>query len=251
MLLSRFSTHPQAPSSKALASLVVKAFISALCMALALSSSIAKANMVLSNVIVHFEPGEPTRQDVEISNSGADPLYVEIEPHEVKFPGTENEDRARITDPRESGLLVTPNKLIVPPGATKVIRLVKLGAATDERIYRIAAKPVAGGIDADQSGLKIMVGYEILAIVYPNKLDSDLAVERKGKSLLVKNNGNTNVLLREGYQCEQPDQEKDACTPLPGKRMYPGNEWVLDLPHDLPVTYYQSVGTRNFVENYP
>ena len=30
----------------------------------------AHANMVLSNVILHFEPGEPTRQDVEIENTG-------------------------------------------------------------------------------------------------------------------------------------------------------------------------------------
>ncbi|MEM9620089.1 MAG: hypothetical protein AAF993_00475 [Pseudomonadota bacterium] len=208
--------------------------------------------MVLSNVIVHFEPGEPTRQDVEISNTGSEPMYVEIEPAVVLSAGTAQEDRSPISDPRDAGLLVTPNKLIVPPGATKVIRLVKLGPSFSERIYRIAARPVAGPLEsAEQSGVKILVGYEILAIVYPNNPQPDLQVERQGQQLVMRNNGNTNVLLREGYQCVTPDMPKEQCTALPGKRMYPGNEWTLDLPEDLPVTYYQSVGSRNFIEQYP
>jgi hypothetical protein len=35
-----------------------------------------------------------------------------------------------------------------------------------------------------------------------------------------------------------------------GKRMYPGLKWSVDLEHDLPVRFFQSVGTRNFVETY-
>ncbi|MEM7097342.1 MAG: hypothetical protein AAF541_03715 [Pseudomonadota bacterium] len=209
------------------------------------------AEMVLSNVIVHFEPGDPGRKDVEISNQGDEPLYVEVEPHEVLSPGTDQEERSRILDPREAGLLVTPNKLILPPGATKVIRLVKMGNSSEERVYRIAAKPVTGGVEATQSGLKIMVGYEILAIVYPSQPDAKLKIEREGKKLLVQNDGNTNVLLRQGFQCKSPDMPQEECTPLPSRRMYPGNSWELDLPYDLPVKYYQSVGTRNMVAEYP
>ena len=210
----------------------------------------AQANMLLSNVIVHFEPGKPTRQDVEITNAGTDPMYVDIEPTRVLEPGTENESRVKITDPRADGLLVTPNKMILPPGATKVIRLVKIGAATEERVYRITAKPVAAGVEAEQSGLKIMVGYEILAIVYPNEPLPNLEVARTGQNMVMRNNGNTNILLREGYQCATKDQPLEECDNLPARRLYPGNEWQVDLPQDLPVKFYQSVGTRNFVEEY-
>jgi P pilus assembly chaperone PapD len=214
-------------------------------------SSMAGANMELSNVILHFEPGEPARQDVEITNPDDTPLYVQIEPMLVLSPGEVTEDRSLITDPRQAGLLVTPNKLIVPPGATKVIRLVKLGPSLSERIYRVVAKPVASGVEAKESGLKILIGYEILAIVYPNNPQPKLEVKRDGRILTVRNLGNTNVLFREGYQCTEPDQPLEKCTPLPGKRVYPGNEWILELPHDLPVTYYQSIGSRNLVEIYP
>ncbi len=209
------------------------------------------AAMELNNVIFHFEPGEPARQDVEVFNSGAEPLYVEIQPMVVLAPGEPNEDRSPIQDPRAAGLLVTPNKLIVPPGATKVVRLVNLGSTPEERVYRIAAKPVTGGIQAEQSGLKILIGYEVLAIVYPVNPRPQLEVSREGRKLRMRNTGNTNILLREGFQCAAPDQPMEDCAQLPGKRMYPGNAWELDLPLDSEVTYYESVGTRNFVETYP
>lgn len=214
-------------------------------------STTAFANMELSNVILHFEPGDPARQDVEISNAGETPLYIDIIPTVVLSPGEESEARSAITDPRAAGLLVTPNKLIVPPGATKVVRFVKLGPSTVERVYRVAAKPVIGDIDAERSGLKILIGYEILVIVYPDDTEPNLEVTRDGQHFSVRNTGNANVLLREGYQCLEPDLPFEDCTSLPGRRMYPGNEWSTELPYDLPVTYYQGVGTRNFVEVYP
>ena len=217
-----------------------------------LISPLSFASMELNNVIFHFEPGDDARQDVEITNTGEQPLYVEIQPNLVLSPGEETEDRSVIRDPRQAGLLVTPNKLIVPAGGTKLVRMVKMGNAPTERVYRVVTKPVVGQVHGgEQSGLKIMIGYEVLAIVYPNNPKPDLSVERKGQKLFVKNNGNTNVLLREGFQCITPDMPREECTPLPGRRMYPGNEWELELPHDLPVTYYQSVGTRNYVESYP
>ena len=211
----------------------------------------AHAGMELSNVIFHFQPGESTRQDIEVYNSGDAPLYVEVQPSVVLSPGEVGEDRIPITDPRKAGLLVTPNKLIVPAGASKSVRLVKLANTPHEQVFRIAIKPVNSGVEAEQSGLKIMIGYEVLAIIYPNNPTPELEVTRDGRQLHIRNAGNSNVLLREGYQCESPDQPKEECAQLPGRRMYSGNEWQLELPLDLPVTYYQSTGMRNFVESYP
>ena len=96
-----------------------------------------------------------------------------------------------------------------------------------------------------------MVGYEILAIVYPNNPQPDIEVHREGQQITMRNNGNTNVLLREGFQCSDPKLPREECAALPSRRLYPGNEWQFELPYDLPVTYYHSVGTRNFVTEYP
>lgn len=212
----------------------------------------ASASMALSNAIVHFEPGKSSRQDVEITNTGDEPLYVQVDPKVVLNPGTAQERREAITDPRKHGLLVTPNRLVIAPGASRALRLVKLAKQLDqERVFRITARPVSGALEADSSGLKILIGYEVLAIFYPDAPDPKLEFSRRGKTLHISNNGNTNVLLQEGFQCETPALPLEECATLPGKRVYPGTAWEVELPHDLPVRYYQSIGTRNFVETYP
>ena len=215
----------------------------------------ASASMVLSNAIVHFEKGAAARQDVEITNTGDEVLYVQIEPNIVLNAGTPEEERIAIKNPREHGLLVTPSRMVLAPGTSKSMRLVKLAMPGDpgqekERIYRISARPVLGAVSAEQTGLKVLIGYEVLAIVYPKDPKPDLVVQRTGHTLLVENRGNTNVLLQEGFQCETPEQPSEDCTPVNGKRMYPGLSASFELERDLPVRFFQSVGTRNYVETY-
>jgi len=215
----------------------------------------AHANMVLSNAIVHFDENAAARQDVEITNVGSEPLYVKIEPHMVVNPGTDSEERVAIKNPREHGLLVTPTRMVLAPGTAKSMRIVKLPHPDDpqqtkERIYRISARPVVGDVTSTQSGVKVLIGYEVLAIVYPSNPEPKLVIERDGLKLTAENQGNTNVLLQEGFQCETPEQPLEECAPVRGKRMYPGLKWSVDLEHDLPVRFFQSVGTRNYVETY-
>lgn len=227
----------------------------ALCLTLLCAATPVYADMVLSNAIVHFEEGSAARQDVEISNVGDEPLYVQIEPHIVLNPGTDEEQRVLIKNPREHGLLVTPSRMVLAPGTAKSMRMVKLAMPDDpkqekERIYRISARPVVGEVTAEQTGLKVLIGYEVLAIVYPKSPTPDLVVKREGLSLTAHNAGNTNVLLQEGFQCETPEQPLEDCAPVRGKRMYPGLTWSVELERDLPVRFFQSVGTRNYVETY-
>ncbi|MGB5739602.1 MAG: hypothetical protein WBM54_09640, partial [Woeseia sp.] len=197
--------------------------------------SMAQASMVLSNVILHFEPGKPTRQDIEIENTGDDTMYVQVRPHRVLNPGTEHEKRDYIADPREAGLLVTPNKLVVPPHGRKLLRFVDLKPGNDsERVYRVAVTPVVGELEAQASGLKILVGYEVLVLAQPSAPKPQLNGERRGQQMFFRNDGNTNVLLREGRQCPSDDTDIEDCAVLGAKRLYPGNEWTLELPYDRP-----------------
>ncbi len=217
-----------------------------------IASAPAHASMVLSNVILHFESGEPTRQDIEIENIGDEPLYVDVRPHVVENPGTEGEQRVFIADPREAGLLVTPNKLVVAPHGRKRVRFVDLKPGhTEERVYRVAVTPVVGELEAQTSGLKILVGYEVLVLAQPAAPSPGLVGERNGREMRFRNDGNTNVMLREGRQCASDDTPVDDCQVLGAKRLYPGNRWTVELPHDRPLEYYIGVGTRSSVERWP
>ncbi len=214
--------------------------------------STASANMVLSDAILHFEPGQPLRKDIEVENPGSENLYVEITPAVILNPGTENENRIMITDPRESGLLVTPNKLVVPPGGRKLVRLVSLEPLGDkERVYRVTFKPVVGDIETEQIGIKILIGYEVLILMQPAEPKPNLIVERNNKTLSFANKGNTNVLLREGKQCANNNPtNSDNCESLRGRRLYPGNSWSVELPYNKAVEYQMSIGTKNSVKTF-
>jgi P pilus assembly chaperone PapD len=212
------------------------------------------ANMVLSEAILHFEPGKPLRKDIEVENVGDETLYIQIDPQVVRNPGTDEESRDAYTDPRDAGLLVTPNKLIIPPKSRKLVRFVVLKPASDKEdsVYRVTFKPISNpDVPKDgQIGVKVVIAYQVLVLVQPSNPEPKLVAKRNGNKLLFINNGNTNVLLREGRQCPNKSSAEDECQTLPGQRIYAGNKWSVDLPSNKPVEYYLSIGTKNSVETY-
>lgn len=223
-----------------------------LCFLFVMPISSVSANMVLSEAIIHFEPGKPLRKDIEVENPSSENLYVEITPAVVSEPGTKSEKRIAITDPRESGLLVTPNKIVVPPGGRKLVRLVSLEPLGEkERVYRVTFKPVVGDLETEQIGIKVLIGYEVLILMQPAEPDPNLIVNRSNKTLRFENKGNTNILLREGKQCpDGASDDSESCERLGGKRLYPGNSWSVDLPYNKAVDYQMSIGTKNSVKTY-
>lgn len=208
----------------------------------------ANAGMTLDKVIVDFGPKAPSRDDIEITNSGDEILYVSVEPAEIIEPGEASERRVTTPDPRALGLLVSPNRLALGPGERKILRFSLLDRPVGgDRIYRVAIKPVVGELTATRSALKVLVGYDVLVIARPADARPLLTASRDGGALLIRNLGNTNALLFGGRQCD--DAQAD-CVELPSMRMYAGNAWQLDLPRDGPVQYLVEAGSGTTVETF-
>ena len=224
-----------------------------LCSLFLIPASNVSANMVISEAILHFEPGKPLRKDIEIENTGDETMYVQVEPMVVRSPGTEDEEREIFKDPREAGLLVTPNKIVIPPKGRKLVRFVVLKQPINtDAVYRVTFRPISNGVEGqkNQIGVKVVIAYQVLVLVQPAKPEPNLVVKREGNQLKFKNKGNTNVLLREGKQCPSDTATEDECEMLRGNRLYAGNEWSVNLPSKRPVEYYLSVGTKNSIEKY-
>lgn len=210
--------------------------IAATILFVAIFSGSAFADMYVDRSIVVFEPGEPARQDIKVSNSDPEDMYVQVEVLEVRKAGSVDEIRAKVSDPSKLKLLATPNKIIIPPNGQKLIRIVNLQQDNDqERIYRINVTPIVPPLEEDSSQLRIVVAYQILAIIQPNVPASQLNAQRNGKVMTFVNKGNTNVLLSDGNQCNPAAPAE--CTDLTSRRLYADNEWQLELPYDAPVTY--------------
>ena len=210
--------------------------------AFALLPTSAHAQMALNKVVVDFSgPGAP-RDDIKITNVGDETLFVLVEPFQVLNPGTKQQKRVQDRNPGKFGLLVTPNRFVLKAKQSKIMRLVVLRPAEGkDRVYRLTVKPVLGKVEANQTAVKIVFGYDVLVVVRPKGGEPTLAAQRDGKSITFTNTGTTSALLSNGKQC---DKAGENCVESPPKRMYVGNTWTVPLKYDTPLDYYVTVGTE-------
>jgi len=83
--------------------------------------------------VIDFTSARPARDDLEITNSADEILYVSVEPAEILNPGGPEERRVANPNPRELGLLISPNRLVLGPGERKVVRVSLLERPEDTR----------------------------------------------------------------------------------------------------------------------
>ena len=180
----------------------------------ALAGTPARADLVLSDLIVELQPGKQVRRDVEVWNNSPERAFVSVEPREIVDPGLASQNVRQDPDPEKLGLLASPRRMIL------------------EHVYRVMVKPVVADVQSEDSGLKIMVGYDVLVLVRPLQSAANVTAARSGKRLTFRNAGNASVEIVDGRQCKD-----GQCSDLPGKRLYPGMSWSVDLPFDLPAEY--------------
>lgn len=188
----------------------------------------ALAELVVSQLIVEFRPDGPRTADIEVFNNSDERSYTIVEPREVLNPGTPSEQRVASPDPAKLGLIASPARFILEPRQRRTLRIAAIATAPErERVYRVTVKPVTGDVSGSESGLKLLVGYDLLVLVRPPVVRSAVQAQRNGSRLTLTNNGNASVELAEGAQCDLTGKN---CQPLPAKRLYAGASWIQDLP---------------------
>lgn len=199
----------------------------------------AHAEFAMSEMVIDFAPDAPRQHDVELISQDKETQYIATETIVVEHAGLPDEKRTTFSDPQKSGLMLTPNKMVLAPSARKQMRLLLLKPqAEQDQIYRLVVKPVIQGVEAknQRMALKVLVGYEALVIVRPKEPKIDIKAVRKGNSLTLTNNGNTNANLQSGQQC---DATGSNCKELNVTRIYAGQEWTTTLPYMDGAAKYQ------------
>jgi P pilus assembly chaperone PapD len=194
----------------------------------------ASAEIVLSQLVIDLAPGKPARGDIEVWNNDKERAYVTVEPYEVMNPGAPVMQRRIDPNPEKLGLLVTPARMILEPGQRKLLRISALGSLPSrERVFRVTVKPTVGEVQANVTGLKLLIGYDVLVLLRPAAAPVRLSGRRSGDKLVIRNEGAASVELAAGKAC----RSRNACQELPGKRLYAGAEWTVDAPAGAAVDY--------------
>jgi P pilus assembly chaperone PapD len=183
----------------------------------------ASAELTVSQLIVELRPSAATA-DIEIANDSRERTYIAIEPREIISPGLAAERPFVSPDPETLGLIASPTRMVLEPRQRRTMRLAAIGSDLPrERVYRVTIKPVAGEVTSEQSGLKLLVGYDLLVLVRPKRPVLALVAKRDQHQLTLVNNGNASVELSEGKLC---NNNGTPCRPLPSKRLYAGASWT-------------------------
>ena len=187
----------------------------------------ASAELSVSQLIVEVQ-SSATTTDIEIANNSSERSYIAVEPREILAPGSASERPFVSPDPAALGLIASPARMVLEPRQRRTIRLAAISSELQrERVYRVTVKPVAGDVSSDESGLKLLVGYDLLVLVRPTKPVLALVAKSDEHGLTLTNNGNASVELSDGKQC---DKSGAACNPLPSKRLYAGASWTQAIP---------------------
>lgn len=201
-----------------------------------LASLSAQASMIVDRTILTFEPGAAPRHDVSITNPDSENLYIEITVLDVANPGTDEETRTPVKDPESIGLVAAPRLLMIPAGGKRTVRLVNLDGHSDsERVYRVNITPVPPPTESKGMAIRVLIGYQVLVFVSPQEPKANLVGKRRGNTLTLENRGNVNLMLSDGQQC--PTVTRDSCAELPGRRLYPGNRFDVELPNNGPAFF--------------
>jgi P pilus assembly chaperone PapD len=185
----------------------------------ALVGTPARGAVALSKVIVDLDPEAPPRDDVEITNTGDERQYIVAEPAVIQAPGTAQEKRIDSSDPTVTGLLVSPQKLVLEPHESKLIRVALVAPrGQQERVYR----------------LKVFVGYDVLVIARPVTIAGEITAKRSAGTITFHNGSNSSVELADGRQC---DASGNNCATLPGMRLYSGADVSVPIRYSTPVKY--------------
>jgi P pilus assembly chaperone PapD len=202
------------------------------------------ADLIVNRSIVIYNDSEVTKEDIVVFNSDeTENLYLEVQAFRVRDPGSDAQEMVALSPKDGMEFLVSPNRLIVPPRGRSIVRMLDLLPREDqERIYRVNIVPVSAPADLEvgegarvESKLNIVIAYQVLAMVLPENPRPVVEASRRGIEVSFRNPGNANYLLTDGEQCNPVDPGE--CVALVDHRVYPGNEWNVELPFDGPFQY--------------
>lgn len=202
----------------------------------------ARAEIAIRQFWFDFETGGPAAQDLEIVSLSDETQYVSVQLYEMRNPPGPDQKMVPVRDLRQSDVIVTPSKLVLPPRASKFVRLLKRRHPSDrDRIYQVRVAPVVAGVKTEGAGagVHLVVGYHANIIMRPTEMKPDYKLTRSGRQLRFENTGNTFIKLVNVQQCPGGPS---TCKDVPGDDLYAGEVWTGTLPGDGGVKLLLQIG---------
>lgn len=226
----------------------------------------ASAQVNVNNVIFTFAAGARPVQNILVTNSSANPVYVSVST-EAMIDYTSDPIK---TAPTED-IVVSPRKFSIEGKGQRTVRILLKKAPGDiERGYRVYFVPQEGEFDTQTvtssdkgriAVIKVATGVGVLVFADPIERKVKFETARDSTGITFTNAGNIQVYLGDGKACptEVPfpaigatttETEKDVgrCTDVPSQRVYPGKAFRVSVAPTNAVRFLSRVGSAGDYE---
>ncbi len=193
-------------------------------------SFVAKANFMVYPISKDIKEGGS--EVIRVYSKSKDVQYIKVYAKKVMNPGTKEEYEAD-TSNWEGGLVVTPNRVILPGGSSKSVRLSQLKTPNVEEVYRVyfeSVKPEKQEIASESKSLKtdlsINIIYAALVRVLPkdNKVNVNISYSPEN-NILINNAGNVRFGIKDILFCKSSTINNDCVKKSYNKNVYPGGSF--------------------------
>lgn len=184
-----------------------------------------QANIGISPIIVDLI-GKEASSEIAVKNFDTkNTTYVEVTPYRLFNPANQYAAKKRVRHPEIDGLVVFPAKLILLPGQTQYVRIIKTAKSLkSDQVYEVDIVPKVATHLLNQKhssgaalGIRVIIGYGARVTLRPDSPTPSMSVKRNKNELIIKNTGNTLLSIT---SCTQPT--KKAEIPLPAYTLYVG-----------------------------
>jgi len=204
-------------------------------------SAYAYADISVSPIIVDLMGKEAEAQIAVKNFDTKNNAYVEITPYRLSNPGDHTSSKKRVIHPDKDGLMIFPAKLILLPGQTQFVRIIKTAkSVTSDQVYEIDFIPkIATHLINHKSpsgitmGIRVIVGYGARVTLRPDHPSPSLSFKRIKNEIIIKNTGNTLLNIT---SCTQNIFNKKSEILLPAYTLFAGDTIKQKIPQPLPVT---------------
>jgi P pilus assembly chaperone PapD len=214
--------------------------------------------------VYDYLDGDKSTYLKRVFNGGDSTAFVKVNILEILYDvdGTSREVPLKTQDDTSArdGLMASPARLIVPANGMQGTRLLYMGERDRERYFRVRFVPVVPekedefAVSSEEredykkslsAGVTVLAGYGAVFFVRPKETRFDSVIENGAQNYLIRNNGNTVVVIDEFKDCSLKNEQD--CQPTTKHHILAGRTFQFEKQagREYRFTVIEGTATKN------
>lgn len=204
-------------------------------LAFGLSSPVA-ANLVVYPMTSTIGVEQDGIGQIQLHSKSDKVQYIKVSVTQIQRPGTPDEHESPLSPADTLGIVVSPQRTVLAPGASRTVRIIAQAMPSEETVYRVYFEPVAAPDLADEAtldqGVQPRIGVNLiwgaLVRLLPDERRTSISLQQNGGAL--RNDGTLRVGVLQVGRCADTKGEKDCIWNDVNRSLYPGSTLPVSTP---------------------